>query len=126
MVDQVELRRHSGDGARHADCEGPVDLRIEVKAPYVPVPGLDDAAVLRQCIQNAGGQFRKSKVNVIVPLAGTPVRLEPDQLVKATIGEWGHGRSLSLDPGCPPRHRRRASFSAGNWRGFTKGEPGPT
>jgi hypothetical protein len=110
----VELRRHSGGGARHADFEGADDLRVEVKAPYVPVPGPawsgDDAAVLRQCIQNAGGQFKKNMVNVVVvvPLLRTPVWMQPDQLVKATIGEWAIVVPVSLDPAvpAPPRTMR--------------------
>jgi hypothetical protein len=110
----VDLRRHEGDGARHADFEGAGDLHVEVKAPYVPVPGPrfsgDDAAVLRHCLQEAGRQFKKNIVNVVVvvPLLRTPVWMDPDQLVKATIGEWAIVVPVSLDPAvpAPPRTMR--------------------
>jgi hypothetical protein len=107
----VELRRHGGDGGRHADFEGPDDLHVEGKAPYVPVPGKawsgDDTAVLRHCIQNAGGQFKKNMVNVmvVVPLLRTPVWMQPDQLVKATIGEWAMVVPVSHDPASPAAPR---------------------
>ena len=80
----------------------------------MPVPGPawsgDDTAVLRQCIQNAGGQFKKNMVNVVVvaPLLRTPVWMQPDQLVKATIGEWAMTIPVSLDravPAPPPTAR---------------------
>ena len=104
------------------DFEGPGDLYVEVKAPYVPVPGPafsgDDAAVLRQCIQNAGGQFKKNMVNVVVvvPLLRTPVWMQPDQLVKVTIGEWAMVVPVSLGPAVPappptPRFLQRGKLA---------------
>jgi len=54
-----------------------------------------------------GGQFKKNMVNVVivVPLLRTPVWMQPDQLVKATIGEWAIVVPVSLDPEVPAQPR---------------------
>jgi hypothetical protein len=123
----VELRRRGGDDARHADFEGPGDLNVEVKAPYVPIPGPawsgDDTAVLRKCIQNAGGQFKKNMVNVlvVVPLLRTPVWMQPDQLIKATIGEWAMVVPVSLDPAVPTPPRMMRFLQRGKLAQFHEG-----
>lgn len=87
----VKLRRHQGAGG---DFDDGGQLRVEVKAPYVPLLSDaswgDDSDVLANCIKKAGKQFDQTTTNIVVicPLLRTPVRRDREQLVTACIGEW--------------------------------------
>jgi hypothetical protein len=94
------LRRHAGSGG---DFDDGATMRVEVKAPYVPVQSDvihgDDSDVLAKCIKKAGEQFDESTTNLVVicPLLRTPVWMQRDQIVKACIGEWAISVPVSLD-----------------------------
>jgi hypothetical protein len=103
----LTLRRHNAIG-RRADFEADGGIHIEVKAPYVPVPGNaiagDDASVIRDSIREAGKQFRSGFTNIVVlvPILRTPVWMDRDQFVKATIGEWALSVPICLDSNVAP------------------------
>jgi hypothetical protein len=119
----IALRRlAAADGVRRADFEGDGNLRVEVKSPYVQIPGSswngDDSYAIRKGVSDAGRQLRHGSVNliVIVPLLRTPVRWDRNQLLKAAIGDWASLVPISLDPAVPadePRNVFRAERQAG-------------
>jgi hypothetical protein len=100
----IHLRRHLGVGG---DFDDGAQLRVEVKAPYVPLRSDviygDDSDVLAKCIKKAGQQFDEAMMNIVVicPLLRTPVWMQRDQLVKACIGEWAISVPVSIDGSDP-------------------------
>jgi hypothetical protein len=111
----IHLRRHRGTGG---DFDDGAQLRVEVKAPYVPLQSDvihgDDSDVLAKCIKKAGQQFDEMMMNIIVicPLLRTPVWMDRDQLVKACIGEWAISVPVSLD-GSEPGEAKPAFWQNG-------------
>lgn len=103
---QVRLRRSETQvGKRSPDFHTHENVRVEVKAPYVPVPGNawsgDDRAVIRKATQDAAGQFVHGTINVVLlaPLLRTPVHVERSQLVAALLGEWKLAVPIAMVPG---------------------------
>ena len=108
----VPLRRHRPiDGTRGPDFEAENDLRVEVKAPHVAIPGPswagDDSSTIRSCVSAAGKQFGHGTVNlvVVVPLLRTPIWMHRRQLLTAAIGRF----ALSVPVGVDPRSRQQES-----------------
>jgi hypothetical protein len=104
----IRLYRHVGGGG---DFDDGGQLRVEVKAPYVPLLSNawsgDDSDVLAKCIKKAGEQFDEGMMNVLIicPLLRTPVWMQRDQLVKASLGEWAISVPVSLDGSEPGEAR---------------------
>ena len=103
----VDLRRHRVVSGPGPDFEGEVNLRVEVKAPHVPIVGTrwsgDDAGTLRECVAKAGKQFQAGMVNlvVVVPLLRTPLFIERNQLARALIGDHALSVPIALDDPSP-------------------------
>jgi hypothetical protein len=104
----IRLKRHdAGQGSRRPDFEGENSLRVEVKAPHVPIPGQtwtgDNSDTLRACIVDAGRQFKRGAMNVVVvvPLLRAPVWGQRSQLLEAVVGRFALSVPISLDPQTP-------------------------
>lgn len=105
----------------------PADLRVEVKAPRVPVMQKqwygDDSDAIRRQIRNAGRQFATGETNVVVlvPALRTPVHEDRDQLLHAAIGEHvvlvpvtqGVGEGDDAQPGLQQNGKLAKLLSAG-------------
>ena len=65
----IRLRRHGGIGG---DLHDGGQLRVEVKAPYVPLLSDawcgDDSDVLAKCVKKAGQQFDEAMTNIYAQL----------------------------------------------------------
>lgn len=87
---------------------GGLSVDVEVKAPYVPLTNPSgagaDAKPLLEAIEKAGSQLKRGRANlvVLVPTLRTPVRLDRDQLLEATMGEQALSVAVSR-PGKPAR-----------------------
>ncbi len=123
----LHLRRHVGAGG---DFDDGGQLRVEVKAPYVPLRSIawsgNDSDVLAKCIKRAGEQFEEGMMNVLIicPILRTPVWMETetDQLVEAALGEWAISVPVSLD-GSEPGEARPVFWQNGKLaRMFRTGE----
>jgi len=103
----IDLRRHRTDGGPGPDFEGGGNIRVEVKAPHVPIVGTewsgDDAGALRECVAKAGRQFQAGMVNlvVVVPLLRMPLFIERNQLSRALIGDYALSVPIALDGAGP-------------------------
>lgn len=84
-------------------------VRVEVKAPYVPLTSDswagDDAPIIRGLLKDAGRQFKKAHPNllVVVPLFRNPVYLARSQAIEALIGQWAWSVPIMLDPDDEPQ-----------------------